>query len=307
MRPDAADAAEFERHRAYLLAVGYRLTGSVCDAEDAVQESWFRLSATDRGEIRELRAWLTTVVSRICLDRLAGAARRRETYVGQWLPEPIVFDAGEPADPLAAVVGAEDARFAALVVLDALTPPQRVAFVLHDGFAVPFPEIATILGVTVDAARHLAARARRTAARARPVPDAEHTAAVTRLLAAFATGDVAAVVAVLHPDAVLIADGGGEIRAARNVIVGPDRVARFVFGLRRMYGDGLAPLPVLVNGQFGLMYPAVPERPLHVLAFEVCDGRVRALYDLGNPAKLTGVRANPPTAPGTNPSRNPAP
>src|SRR5215211_8057644 len=150
---------EFEELRPHLLAVAYRLTGTVADAEDVVQDAWLRWERAKPGEIADLRAWLTTVVSRLSLDRLRSAAHRRETYIGEWLPEPIVTT-GED-DPLSVVVSRDDARFAAIVVLERLTPDQRVAFVLHDGFAVPFPEIASILGVSDAAARQLASRARR--------------------------------------------------------------------------------------------------------------------------------------------------
>ena len=151
--------SEFEALRPHLMAVAYRLTGTVADAEDIVQEAWLRWAAHD-GEIVDLRAWLTTVVSRLGLDRLRSAAHRRESYVGQWLPEPVVtgFDGD---DPLSVVVAHEDARFAAMVVLERLSPDQRVAFVLHDGFAVPFAEVADVLGTTAAAARQLASRARR--------------------------------------------------------------------------------------------------------------------------------------------------
>ncbi len=138
---------EFEELRPHLLSVAYRLTGTLADAEDMVQDAWLRWDGVEAGSITDLRAWLTTVVSRLSLDRLRSAAHRRETYVGEWLPEPVVtgFDG---SDPLAAVVAGEDARFAAMVVLERLTPDQRVAFVLHDGFAVPFGEIASVLGVS---------------------------------------------------------------------------------------------------------------------------------------------------------------
>ncbi|WP_040924193.1 sigma-70 family RNA polymerase sigma factor, partial [Saccharomonospora iraqiensis] len=157
---------EFSALRGHLLAVGYRLTGSVADAEDAVQEAWLRLStlpATRREEIRDLRAWATTVVSRIALDRLRSATARRESYVGEWLPEPIVTPLGAPAadDPLDAVVRDDGVRMAAMVVLDTLTPQQRVAFVLHDVFDVPFSEIADLLGCTPAAARQHSSRGRR--------------------------------------------------------------------------------------------------------------------------------------------------
>jgi RNA polymerase sigma-70 factor, ECF subfamily len=146
-------AEEFSAHRAHLVGVAYRLTGTISDAEDAVQEAWLRLSTLDsnkRAAIRELRGWLTTVVGRICLDRLRSAAVRRESYVGPWLPEPVVTGLGMPPseDPLETVVRDEGVRMAALVLLDRLTPEQRVAFVLHDAFGVPFAEIAETLGVS---------------------------------------------------------------------------------------------------------------------------------------------------------------
>ncbi len=150
---------EFEALRPRLQAVAYRLTGSVADAEDIVQDAWLRLYSTT-AEIEDLAAWLTTVVSRLGLDRLRSAVYRRETYVGEWLPEPVVTGL-DGDDPLAALVASEDARFAAMVVLDRLAPDQRVAFVLHDGFSVPFKQIADILGISDAAARQLASRARR--------------------------------------------------------------------------------------------------------------------------------------------------
>ncbi|WP_305094027.1 sigma-70 family RNA polymerase sigma factor [Prescottella sp. R16] len=298
----------FEEHRRHLLSAAYRLTGSVSDAEDAVQEAWLRLADTDTTAIRDLRAWLTTVVGRICLDRLRSATARRETYVGQWLPEPIVTDLtpSRTPDPLDFVVLQEDSRMAAMVVLDTLTPDQRVAFVLHDGFSVPFGEIAEILDLSVPAARQLASRARRAVADAPPpTSEAEHDEAVGRLMAALASGDLDAVVAALHPDAVTIGDANGTARTAVNVVTGADRSARFFIGLARKYGlDALlSATPVLVNGRLGFLgdgspgdgtHPGFPRR---VTAFTVRDGRVWAAYDIVNPEKLGGVRVSAPPPP----------
>ncbi|MCX5045685.1 sigma-70 family RNA polymerase sigma factor [Aldersonia sp. NBC_00410] len=293
-------AQRFEEHRPHLLAVGYRLTGSVADAEDAVQESWIRLSSTGPDSVRDLRGWLTTVVGRICLDRLRSAAVRRESYVGQWLPEPVVTEPHRGApDPLDALVGDEDARLAAMVVLDTLSPPQRIAFVLHDGFAVPFDEIATMLGVSTAAARQYASRGRKAVARApKPVAAAEHDAAVERVLAALATGDVDAVVAALHPEAIAVGDAGGTTSTAMRPILGPDKIARFFLGLGRKLGnDNLrAARPVWVNGALGLYLPGLPRTekhqavPVHINGFAVADGRVIGIYDFANPAKFAGVR-----------------
>ncbi|MEC3955258.1 RNA polymerase sigma factor SigJ [Nocardia sp. CDC153] len=297
----------FETHRPHLLSVAYRLTGSVSDAEDAVQESWLRLSVARQSEIEDLRAWLTTVVGHICLDRLRSAAVRREKYVGQWLPEPVVtaVTPSSTLDPLAAVVRKQEFRFAALVVLDTLTPPQRVAFVLHDGFSMPFSEIADILDVSVDSARQLAARARKAvAAGPAAVSDDEHNAAVQQLLKALSSGDVDAVVAVLHPEVRTVGDGGGQVSTAINVVAGVDRNVKLWTGLFRRFGlfdlDRIGPdrelEPVLVNGQFGILaherapHDGIPGSPPRVYAFTVRDGKVWGVYDVVNPAKLGGVR-----------------
>lgn len=299
-------AGLFESHRAHLLSVAYRLTGSVGDAEDAVQESWLRLAGTHQSEIEDLRAWLTTVVGRICLDRLRSAAVRRESYVGQWLPEPIVtaVTPSSTPDPLEAVVRKQDSRLAAMIVLDTLTPPQRVAFVLHDGLAVPFDEIAEILGISAEAARQLAVRARKAVAHTpAPVPDAEHEAAVQRLLTALYSGDLARVTAALHPESTMVGDAGGTTSTALNVIEGADRIAHFFLGIMRKYGlagpdaDPARDLEfAAVNGQLGVVVKGgldadgVRPFPTRVIGFAVRDGLVCGAYDLANPAKLTGIR-----------------
>src|ERR1700748_12293 len=182
----STQVTEFEALRPHLMSVAYRLTGTVADAEDIVQEAWLRWARQDNA-VADLQAWLTTVVSRLGLDKLRSAAHRRETYAGNWLPEPVVTGlGGSPGeDPLAAVVAREDARFAAMVVLERLSPDQRVAFVLHDGFAVPFAEVAEVLGTNDGAARQLASRARK-AVTAEPAlisgqPDPSHAEVVGRL------------------------------------------------------------------------------------------------------------------------------
>lgn len=318
MQTATLDAFEIERPR--LLNVAYRLTGSVADAEDAVQDAWLRLERADT-DITNLQAWLTTVVSRLCLDRLTSAAARRERYVGQWLPEPIVTTFEAPNDPLTEVVRGEDARYAALVVLDVLPPAQRVAFVLHDAFGVPFDEIAEALGVDVGNARQLASRARKAVADPPPpVPDDEHNEAVGRFLEAMATGDLDAIIATLHPDALVMGDANGTTSTAVNVIHGPEKFARFYLGLMNRYGPGAfaSMVPVLVNGQFGLAtfgWAGESKRqssPPRVAAFAVRDGLVWATYDIASPEKQGGVRLpgwpvlQSPRARGTSrPSRSP--
>ncbi|MEV6136002.1 sigma-70 family RNA polymerase sigma factor [Nocardia sp. NPDC051990] len=295
----------FESHRAHLLSVAYRLTGSASDAEDAVQESWLRLAGAHQSEIEDLRGWLTTVVSRICLDHLRSAAVRRETYVGQWLPEPVVtgITPSTMSDPLEAVVRKQECSLAAMVVLESLTPPQRVAVVLHDGLSVPFDEIAEILGISVEAARQLAVRARKSVAQAPPpVPDVEHAAAVRMFMAALSAGDITAITAALHPDSVMIGDANGTTSTAINVITGADKVARFFLGLLRKYSFDGSSEPTLesefatVNGQLGLVVHRVGpgygrlEGPPRVVGFAVRDGLVWGIYDLANPDKLSHVR-----------------
>jgi RNA polymerase sigma-70 factor (ECF subfamily) len=303
----AQRADEFEALRPHLLAVGYRLTGTFADAEDAVQDAWLRWQASSDAP-DDLRAWLTTVVSRLALDRLRSAARRRETYVGQWLPEPVVTIPGM-ADPLSAVVADEDARYAAMVVLERLTPDQRVAFVLHDGFAVPFSEIASVLGTTDAAARQLASRARRIVGDHQGPVGTAHDEVVGRFLAAMATADLDAVVALLHHDVTFTGDSNRKAPTAFRVIHGTDKVLRFMSGLARRYGPSWleSSRPGLVNGELGLYlvgtpasdgYPAVTPR---VIAVTVRDGKVYALWDIANPDKFTGspLRSQQPMEPGT--------
>jgi RNA polymerase sigma-70 factor (ECF subfamily) len=293
----STQVTEFEALRPHLMSVAYRLTGTVADAEDIVQEAWLRWNtAGDRGPIVDLRAWLTTVVSRLGLDRLRSAAHRRETYTGNWLPEPVVtgFDG---ADPLSAVVAREDARFAAMVVLERLSPDQRVAFVLHDGFSVPFAEVAEVLGTNEPGARQLASRARKSvAAEPVPKPDPSHNEVVGKLMAAMAAGDLAAVVALLHPDVRLTGDANGKAPTAINVINGADKVARFMFGLAHRYGPAMFTSYQLglVNGELGGYTPGIPasdgyrEMMPRIMAMTVRDGKVCALWDVANPDKFTG-------------------
>ncbi len=289
----------FEEHRPHLLRVGYRITGSFADAEDAVQEAWLRWHSLDddaRAGLRDERAWLATVVGRVCLDRLRSAAARRERYVGPWLPEPLVTTPDDEG-PLAAVVRDESVRMAAMVVLERLSPPQRVALVLHDALDLPFAAIANVLGCTEAAARQHAARARRIVAEQTPPPTvrADQEAALARFADAMARADLNALVAVLHPDAVFVNDSGGLVRAARREVVGADKVARLILGLMAKYGQDamLAARPVLVNGELGLLIPGADGMPGSVTAVTVRDGRIAALHGMVNPEKLGMLRRSP--------------
>jgi RNA polymerase sigma-70 factor (ECF subfamily) len=298
----STQVTEFEALRPHLMAVAYRLTGTVADAEDIVQDAWLRWDRQDNktgSEITDLRAWLTTVVSRLGLDRLRSAAHRRETYTGNWLPEPVVTGFDE-ADPLSAVVAREDARFAVMVVLERLSPDQRVALVLHDGFGVPFAEVAEVLGTNEPAARQLASRARKAVA-AEPAsisgkPDPSHDEVVGRLMAAMAAGDLEAVVALLHPDVIFTGDSDGKAPTAVQVIHGADKVVRFIFGLAQRYGPSMftAYQLGLVNGELGIYTAGCPasdgyrEMLPRIMAMTVRDGKVCALWDIANPDKFTG-------------------
>ncbi|HVV22028.1 MAG TPA: sigma-70 family RNA polymerase sigma factor [Pseudonocardiaceae bacterium] len=296
---------QFTDLRPYLVGVAYRMTSTLADAEDAVQEAWLRLaglSPADRAVIRDLRAWLTTVVGRLCLDKLRSAAAQRELYVGPWLPEPLVTPLpGQPGeDPLDAVVRDDGVRMAALVVLDRLTPEQRVAFVMHDAFDLPFAEIADALNVSVDAARQHASRARKAIADADPpsrVDIEQQQEVLSRFLTAMAEGDMRAVMELLHPDVVLVGDGGGKARTTLREVSGRDKVARFALGLMGMYGvDSLQSMRiVLVNGDLGVLTAGTSGedgyRPLgaRVTAMTVRDGKIVAFYDIVNPDKLVNV------------------
>jgi RNA polymerase sigma-70 factor (ECF subfamily) len=291
------DERVFEEHRAHLVRVGYRITGSVADAEDAVQEAWLRLAGLDeetRAKIRDERAWLTTVVGRLCLDRLRSAAARRERYVGPWLPEPLLTT-GDADEPLAAVVRDEGVRMAAMVVLERLTPPQRVAFVLHEALALPYAHIADVLGCTEAAARQHAARARRLVADADPPPrasTAEQEALLARFAEAMSRADGAALVELLHPDVVWLNDSDGKTRAARHPVVGAEKVTRLLLGLLDRYGENmLRGTLVQVNGEPGMRLPAGVSPAGAVGVFAVRDGRIAAIYYQVNPEKLAHLPA----------------
>ncbi|MEV6690096.1 RNA polymerase sigma factor SigJ [Micromonospora sp. NPDC051196] len=298
----------FEVHRSHLDGVAYRMLGSRADAEDAVQEAWLRYCAAGPEGIDDTRAWLTTVTARICLDLLRSARVRREAYVGPWLPEPVVSrlpgpggPAGFAPDPADAVTRADEISYALLVVMERLTPEQRVAFVLHDVFAVPFDEIAVALDTTHAAARQLASRARRALAAHdlshRPADRAEQRRVVAAFVAAARAGDLDGLLAVLAPGAVAIGDGGGVVPAGRRPIVGALPVARFFIGLLRRAAAQAATVlvePVLVNGDLGLLVEMRSREVASLrltMAFAVADGRITGIFDQLNPAKLAGVPA----------------
>ncbi|GIF76819.1 RNA polymerase sigma factor SigJ [Asanoa siamensis] len=299
-------AREFEAERDHLTAVAYRMLGSRAEAEDAVQEAWLRYAGAladpaARAEIRDLRGWLTTTTARICLDVLRSARVRREAYPGQWLPEPLVTRLADPRpDPAERAVRGDEVGMALMVVLERLTPEQRVAFVLHDAFGVPFDDIAAALGTTVSAARQLASRGRRAATDGAPRNTAsprEQRRVVEAFLTATQTGDIEKLMAVLAPDVVFVGDSGGYFPAARRPLLGASQVAKFVLGLVRQMPGMTANLRaeiVDVNGMPGVLVDAVYKdgRPFRsVMSFAVSDGVVTAAYNQLNPEKMARVPA----------------
>jgi RNA polymerase sigma-70 factor (ECF subfamily) len=279
-------ARRFEAHRPHLRGVAYRMLGSLADADDAVQEAWLRLHRTTTGTaaaVDNLGGWLTTVVARIALDMLRSRAARREEPLDARLPDPVVTRDGA-ADPEQAAVLADSVGLALLVVLQTLPPAERLAFVLHDLFAVPFDEIARILDRSPAAARQLASRARRRVRGQAPAPDADlgrQRAVVTAFLAAARGGDLAGLLAVLDPDVTLRVDQGSGIR----VVHGAGAVAGQALTYARLAPAGR---PAVVNGGAGAV-TVVDGRPVSVLAATVRGGRIVEIDIIADPPRLAGL------------------
>lgn len=286
-------------HRPALVGLAYRLLGTVSDAEDAVQEAFLRLERHGADGIDNVGGWLNRTTSRICFDRLTSARARREQYVGEWLPEPYETDDVVTAN----VELAESVSMAFLVVLESLSPAERVAFVLHDVFGYTHAELATILDRSGDACRQLVSRARRAVAARRPrfEPDpAVRDEAAARFLAACLSGEVDALMATLAPDVVVRSDGGGKVAAARRPIEGPDRVARFLLGLARNAPEGLTIEVRRYNGTPGAVIGSGDHVEL-VMVIDVADGLVRGIEAIRNPDKLTHVAPPDPSRAVTGP------
>lgn len=279
-------AAEvFEEHRRHLFGVAYRMLGSVAEAEDVVQDTWLRWQASADDDVRSPRSYLTTVATRLAIDRLRSAQRRREEYVGPWLPEPVVTD----DDPAATAELADSLSMAFLLVLERLNPVERAVLLLHDVFGYDYDEVAAIVERTAANCRQIASRARGHLTSERPVRPRPSQEEEQRLAFAFAAaagaGDLAALEGLLAEDAVLWSDGGAARRAARRPVRGRDRVARFVANVtQRMPVDGSIEF-VHLNGE-----PAVivrtPEGPYLTMAVELADGAISAIHVVNNPEKL---------------------
>jgi RNA polymerase sigma factor (sigma-70 family) len=291
-------AGRFEQHRPRLRAVAYRMLGSLTEADDAVQDAWLRLSRSGAGDVENLGSWLTTVVARVCLNMLRSRGRRHEEPLAVHLPDPVIVADGE-LQPEDAAVLADSVGLALLVVLDTLSPDERLAFVLHDMFDLPFAQIATMIGRTPAAAKQLASRARRRVkgAAAPADPDlARQREVVNAFFAAARRGDFDALVAVLHPGVLLRIDPGTRIDAgaragaAPSLVHGAAAVARqAVEGFRQAFGRPGAELhPVLVNGAAGVVV-TLDGQPLTVMSFTIADGKVTGIDAISDPGRVRAL------------------
>jgi RNA polymerase sigma factor (sigma-70 family) len=284
MQDSAWLAERFEANRSHLRGVAYRMLGSLTEADDAVQEAWIRLSRTDTSDIDNLRAWLTTVVGRVCLNMLRSRRTRRESSLETHLPDPIVGPE-EGADPEQEALLGDSIGLAMLVVLDSLTPPERVAFVLHDVFGVPFDKVAPIVGRTPTAARQLASRARRRV-RGAPVPDVDldgQWAVVDAFVAAAREGDFERLLGVLDPDVVVRSDGGAARPELTSLVRGAPAVAQQAMAFRRFAETSTR---VLVNGLPGGVAWLPDGTPFTVIAVTVKGGKIVAIDVLADPDRL---------------------
>lgn len=283
--------AEFTAHRSAVFGAAYRVLGSVTDADDVVQESWLRWSGVDLDEVRQPRAYLVTTATRLALDRVREVQRRREAYIGPWLPEPLPDKATDPAD---VVELAESVSMAMLVVLSTLSPLERAAFVLRDVFDLPYADVAETLGRTEAATRQLTHRARsHVQARAphAPVDRSTHEEVLKRFVAALEGGSITELLDILAPDAVLISDGGGKRQAALRPIQGAEKIIRWLAGVAaKQAGKGEARFTSL-NGQPAVEF-VVDGVIDNVGMLRIEDGRVTELYLIRNPDKLTGLSRN---------------
>ncbi|MFH0517771.1 RNA polymerase sigma-70 factor [Streptomyces sp. M41] len=279
----------FEEHRPVLLGVAYRMLGRVADAEDVVQEAWLRWSGADRSEVREPRAYLVRVTTRLAIDRLRQIKARGETYIGPWLPEPYVTDFGDTVpDTAEQAVLADSVSLAVLVVLESLSPLERAVFVLREAFGYPYADIAAMLDRGEAAVRQLAGRARKHVDERRPryeVDPAQRRDLTERFLAAAAEGDIEGLMALLAPDVRLVGDSGGKAKAPVRVLETADKVGRFLIGAA---GKSVADVTfrfLEVNGGPAVLVLS-GDKPDSVFQLDVLDGRIQAVYIVRNPDKL---------------------
>ncbi|WP_285698555.1 RNA polymerase sigma-70 factor [Actinomadura sp. NBRC 104412] len=286
----------FQEYRDLLFAVAYRMLGTAADAEDAVQDAWLRWSAADRSDVEDPRAYLVRITTNLALDRLRSAQVQRETYVGPWLPEPILTspDVAEEAEL------AESVSMAMLVVLETLSPLERAVFLLKDVFGFPYAEIAQALDRSETAVRQIGTRARKHVEARRPrfsIDRRERQTVIDRFVDAALGGDLNKLMEVLAPDVALWTDGGGKIKAARRIIHGADKVARWVAGVTGRPYAGVQPEDMRIrsadiNGVPGIVVDG-PERPICTITVDVDErGKVAAVHVVANPDKLRAITAN---------------
>jgi RNA polymerase sigma-70 factor (TIGR02957 family) len=271
----------FVAHRGLLFTVAYEMLGSATDAEDVVQEAWLRWAAVDRAEVRDPRAYTVRIVTRQALNRLRSVSRRREDYIGEWLPEPLLTGPDIADD----AVLAENVSIALLTVLETLGPVERAVFVLHEVFETPYDEIAEVVGKTPAAVRQIAHRAREHVAERRPrmqVDRAKQEATFEQFMAAVTSGDVHGLVEVLAPDVVLIADGGGFVRAARKPLVGAEAVVAFLARVADL--SDLVATTARFNGMPGARFELSGD--VTAVSLVIDDGRISRIYAMRNPNKL---------------------
>lgn len=298
--PTPTPASLFAQHHAYLFAVAYRMLGTAEDAEDVLQDAWLRFAkvpSTERDAVEHPRAYLVTIVTRLCLDQLRSARHRREEYVGIWLPEPVRSAEALPDD---LIQRADSASFAFMLLLERLNPVQRVVLILHDVFDYTHDEIAAALDTSPSASRQTLRRARRalgTAPRSLRAPTATDRLTVTRFLEAARAGDLEAIVDTLAPDVVLMSDGGGKVAAANRPLAGRERVGRFLGAMRQMAPAAMEVIPTELNGQAAMLI--VEEgRSTNAFLFDVTPEGITGIYVVRNPTKLERLAAGGLDSPG---------
>jgi RNA polymerase sigma-70 factor (ECF subfamily) len=287
-------ATTFQQHRPRLYGIAYRMLGSRADTEDMLQEAYLRWHQTDVERVQTPEAWLTTIVTRLCIDRLRAARTEREAYVGPWLPEPLVGEEFPPPDRTSEL--ASDLSVAFLVVLERLAPEERAAFLLHDVFDGDYAEIARILGKNETTCRQIVHRARERVRQDRPrfqVNEAARTRLLERFMAALHAQDHEALLALFAADATWTSDGGGKAKAAHKVVRGAEHVTRFATGVWRRYLSRLTQRVVSINGESGLLM-CVDGQPMSVISIDTDGVRILAVYVVLNPDKLKGIALSQP-------------
>lgn len=284
-----AHAERFTLLRPLLFTIAYEILGSATEADDVLQDSYLRWAQVDLAEVRDTKAYLAQLVTRQALNTLRAEARRREDYIGPWLPEPLLLDG---PDALADVLLAESVSMAMLVVLETLTPDERAVFVLREVFGFEHAEIATAVGKSPASVRQIAHRAREHVQSRRrrfePVDPERSAQITTEFLTAAASGDVAALMSVLAPDVAFISDSNGKVSAARRPVFGAEKVARFILGLMQRMGPEHRISTAICNGAPALVVHE-GDRPDTVITVDVADGRITNFYAMRNPEKLTAV------------------